>query len=194
MECKVIGWCSFHLVPCAPRVHLCGVTAHVGCLEPHLRDQSYAGPRLSVALMRRCHIHLSHALPFFLHPPVPHPLPPFACRFLVCTAAVGVTVPSRDGSCPFAAVLIAIWFARSAQRLWIWFSWPFDQLSLSLPLSVSIKCCLKCCQWSPRFKLKISLFNHHERPVTFLFPAALSVTEMPRLISTYLHLCRGVQN
>lgn len=87
MECKVIGWCSFHLVPCAPRVHLCGVTAHVGCLEPHLRDRSYAGPRLFVALMRCCHIHLSHALPFFLHLPIPHPLSPFAFSFLVCTCS-----------------------------------------------------------------------------------------------------------
>lgn len=93
-----------------------------------------AGPRLCVAPMRRCDVHLSHALPFFLRPPAPRPPSPSARSFLVCTSAVGVTVPSGDGNCPFATVLIAIWFGVYGCGLLI------D--SLSPPLSLSFCLCL----------------------------------------------------
>lgn len=109
----------------------------------------------------------------------------------------GVNLPrwdSRDANCHF--VLFYFFFS-----ICVLGSMRSDSLFMDANFSASPFDCLRpppplyktllemACS---RSKLSISLVNQCAMPPTLLFPAALSVTEMPRLISTYLHLSRGV--
>lgn len=155
LECKANGWCSFHPVPpCSPpsaslrRDSTCRLSG-ASSARPELTRVPVSLWHWWGAATSICHTRL----PFFLHPSVRPPSP-----VSLFTSAAGATVPSRDGNCPFAIVLVAICFGR-------WFGvygCGFLGLlidSLSFCLCVFIKCCLKCCLWSPRYKLKICLIT-----------------------------------